>query len=85
MALLILSMTEGACIAKPKMGLAEWRRYKSDGRAQWKNELPVLSMDILCIMQRTPMQTPTIGSAHTIPHVMYCRLSRSSAFSIFPR
>ena len=35
MALLILSMTEGACIAKLKMGLAEWRRYKSDGRAQW--------------------------------------------------
>ena len=36
MALLILSMIEGVCIAKPKMGLAEWRRYKSDGRAHRK-------------------------------------------------
>ena len=45
MALLILSMTEGACIAKPKMGLAEWRRYKSDGRAQWKGYImtPVIT------------------------------------------
>ena len=33
--LLLLSMTEGACAAKSKMGLADWRRYKSDGRAQW--------------------------------------------------
>ena len=39
MALLILSVTEGACIAKPKMGLADWRRYKSDGRAQWKKSV----------------------------------------------
>jgi len=29
-------MTEGACVGRPKMGLADWRRYKSDGRAQWK-------------------------------------------------
>ena len=49
MALLILIMTEGACIAKPKMGLAEWRRYKSDGRAQWKNWLVVLCYSLLSL------------------------------------
>ena len=39
MAISLLSMTEGASAAKSKMGLADGRRYKSDGGAQWKPHL----------------------------------------------
>ena len=31
-------LTERACVAKRKMGLADWRRCKFDRRAQWKKK-----------------------------------------------